>query len=142
MSEAIVVGVDGSATAQRAAQKARDLAERMQAPLHVVCAYTKEGIAHVKSGTDEWVISAADPARQTAEAAAAELADSHVEVRSAAEHGKPSEALLAYAERVGAQMIVVGNRGMRGMTRMLGSVANSVSHSASCDVYIVNTTDG
>ena len=140
MSDPIIVGVDGSATARKAAEKARDLARNMQAPLHVVSAYTKEGIAHVKSGTDEWVISGADPARDTAQAVVAELRSPGVEIRAAAAHGKPSEALIEYADRVSAQMIVVGNRGMRGVTRMLGSVANSVSHHASCDVYIANTT--
>jgi nucleotide-binding universal stress UspA family protein len=36
-------------------------------------------------------------------------------------------------------MIVVGNRRMRGIGRVLGSVANSVAHNAPCDVYIAKT---
>jgi nucleotide-binding universal stress UspA family protein len=36
-------------------------------------------------------------------------------------------------------MIVVGNRRMHGLGRVLGSIANSVAHNASCDVYIANT---
>lgn len=140
MSDPIVVGVDGSATSRMAAEKACELARQTQSPLHVVSAYTQEGIAHVKSGSDEWVISAADPARETAQEVAGQLHSPDVEIHTAAEHGKPSEALIGYANKVGAQMIVVGNRGMRGMTRMLGSVANSVSHQATCDVYIANTT--
>ena len=39
----------------------------------------------------------------------------------------------------GAQMIVVGNRGMAGARRVLGSVPNRVSHQASCGVLIVPT---
>ena len=38
-------------------------------------------------------------------------------------------------------LIVVGNRRMRGIGRVLGSVANSVAHNATCDVYIANTYD-
>jgi nucleotide-binding universal stress UspA family protein len=36
-------------------------------------------------------------------------------------------------------MIVVGNRGMTGARRALGSVPNRVSHKAPCDVLIVAT---
>jgi nucleotide-binding universal stress UspA family protein len=44
------------------------------------------------------------------------------------------------ADKQGAQMIVVGNRGMAGAKRVLGSVPNYVSHHARCDVVIVRTT--
>jgi len=37
-------------------------------------------------------------------------------------------------------LIVVGNKGMRGVKRVLGSVPNAVAHSASCSVLIVATT--
>ena len=36
-------------------------------------------------------------------------------------------------------MIIVGNRRMQGMGRLLGSVANEVAHNAPCDVLIVKT---
>lgn len=40
-----------------------------------------------------------------------------------------------------ARIIVVGNRRMRSIGRVLGSVAISVAHHAPCDVYIANTYD-
>ena len=55
--------------------------------------------------------------------------------------GKPAEALIHEAERHEAQMIVVGNLRMRGIGRVLGSVANSIAHNAPCDVYIVRQTN-
>lgn len=139
MSGPIIVGVDGSSTARRAAEKARDLAVRLEAPLHVVSAHTKDEIAHVNFGGEEFVLSHAEEARDTASQVAKGLQASGSDIKAAAAQGKPSEALIAYAERNDAQMIVVGNQRMRGMTRMLGSVANSVSHNATCDVYIANT---
>jgi nucleotide-binding universal stress UspA family protein len=48
--------------------------------------------------------------------------------------------LVAFADEQHAQMIVVGNRGMTGAKRALGSVPNYVSHHAHCDVLIVHTT--
>jgi nucleotide-binding universal stress UspA family protein len=43
------------------------------------------------------------------------------------------------AESEGADLIVVGSRGMSGAGRLLGSVPNTVSHRAHCDVLIVAT---
>ncbi|GAA4836720.1 hypothetical protein GCM10023354_15990 [Garicola koreensis] len=140
MSGPIIVGVDGSATAQKAAEKACELALKLDAPLHVVSAHTKDEIAHVNFGGEEFVLSHADEANDTAAKAAKDLRHTGADITVAAAQGKPSEALIAYAERTGAQMIVVGNRRMRGMSRVLGSVANSVSHSATCDVYIAHTS--
>jgi len=36
-------------------------------------------------------------------------------------------------------LVVVGNKGMAGARRVLGSVPNTVSHAARCDVLIVHT---
>ena len=53
--------------------------------------------------------------------------------------GDPADALVTVAERVHAQVIVIGNRGMTGVRRfVLGSVPNKVSHHSPCDVLIVN----
>jgi nucleotide-binding universal stress UspA family protein len=54
--------------------------------------------------------------------------------------GEPAEVLISVAEGEGAQMIVVGNRGMAGARRVLGSVPNRVSHHAPCCVLIVPTS--
>ena len=139
MSGPIVVGVDGSPTAQRAAERALDLAIGMKAPLHVVSAHTEDETVHVRSGSDGWVMSNADNALHAAEQVVAALDPAGLEIVPASVHGRPAEALISYAERVGAQMIVVGNQRMRGITRVLGSVANSVSHNVTCDVLIANT---
>jgi nucleotide-binding universal stress UspA family protein len=53
--------------------------------------------------------------------------------------GSPADVLLMVADEVGADLIVVGNLGMKGMHRVLGSVPNTVAHKASCAVLIVNT---
>ena len=45
------------------------------------------------------------------------------------------------AEEVGADLIIVGNKGMSGAKRfLLGSVPNKVSHHAPCSVMIIRTT--
>jgi nucleotide-binding universal stress UspA family protein len=55
--------------------------------------------------------------------------------------GDPADAILDVAEETGAELIVVGNKGMSGAKRyLLGSVPNKVSHHATCNVFIARTT--
>jgi nucleotide-binding universal stress UspA family protein len=57
------------------------------------------------------------------------------------EPGNPAKALVTIAGQVDADLIVVGNRGMKGLKgKVLGSVPNEVSHHASCAVLILDTT--
>ena len=64
-----------------------------------------------------------------------------VEAECHARRGDPADVLLSAAEDLGADLIVVGNRGMTGTKRfLLGSVPNKVSHHASCSVMILHTT--
>ena len=60
-----------------------------------------------------------------------------VDVRQHTSTSEPAEAMLEVARHAGADLIVVGNQGMR--RRVLGSIPNSVSHRATCDVLIVQT---
>lgn len=53
--------------------------------------------------------------------------------------GTPSQALLKQAEKYYARVIVVGNKRMQGLGRVLGSITSSLAHNAPCDVYIAQT---
>ena len=138
MSGIIVVGVDGSGTAKKAAESARDLAKALGASLHVVSAFDTDRTEVFGSGSDQWIVSDADGAENVAKSVANSLGQD-IKVTYSAARGKPAEALIREADRLDARMIVVGNRRMQGMGRVLGSVANSVAHNAPCDVYISNT---
>jgi nucleotide-binding universal stress UspA family protein len=68
------------------------------------------------------------------------LQSTGVAVQSLARLGEPADALLAVAEELDADLVVVGNRGMSGVRRyLLGNVADRVAHHAPCSVYIVHT---
>ena len=54
-------------------------------------------------------------------------------------HG-PVKALEAVVASTGAELLVVGNRGMTGAGRLLGSVPNKISHDAPCNLLIVQTS--
>ncbi len=139
MAGPVIVGVDGSDTAARAAEVAATLARQLQRPLRVVTAYEKVEVDVIEVGTDVFEVRSDEEARKIAETVAAKVApDLPVEV--AAVQGKPADVLIDEATEHGASLLVVGNRRMQGVSRLLGSVANSVSHHAPCDVYIVKTT--
>ena len=75
------------------------------------------------------------------ENAAGAARDAGVEAETHAREGDPADAILDVAEEIGADLIVVGNKGMTGARRfLLGSVPNKISHHAPCGVYIVRTT--
>ena len=140
MSGTIVVGVDGSATARKAAEAGRDLAAALGATLHVVSAFDAERSEVFRTGVDKWLVSDADKAEHIARTVADTLGGD-IQITYAAASGRPADALIREAIRKEARVIVVGNRRMRGIGRVLGSVANSVAHNAPCDVYIANTYD-
>ena len=144
MSDTIVVGVDGSDTAAKAAVAAARLAGATGSHLHIVTAYKEVTSGVVELGTDEFFdadefyFSSDEEALAVAHAEAARVGVAGVTVEAV--HDKPADALISEAKRLGAKMIVVGNRRMQGLGRLLGSVANDVAHHAPCDVYIVKTT--
>jgi len=52
--------------------------------------------------------------------------------------GRPEHTLVRVAERDEVDLIVVGHRGISGMTRrLLGSVSEHVAHHATCSVFVV-----
>ena len=143
----IVVGTDGSDSAREAIRQAAELAKMSGAVLEVVSAYEPVPSRRIK---DESSGAPADVAHEfgpredvdfALDGAAAIASDFGVEMNRHALDGDPADAILGVAEDVGADLIVVGNKGMTGARRfLLGSVPNKVSHHAPCSVYIARTT--
>jgi nucleotide-binding universal stress UspA family protein len=137
----IIVGVDNSPTAFKAAEAAHRLATAKQARLHIVSAYDSDHVEVHGTGSDSWTTSDGNHAEEVAGNVAARLATTGLSITFSAVRGKPAEALIHEAERHEAELIVVGNLRMRGLGRVLGSVANTVAHNAPCDVLIVKTDE-
>lgn len=143
MYQSIVVGTDGSPTAQCAVLEATRLSKALGADLHVVAAYEPiRGVRVVGSPEGAETAPALLPdadARAIVDEAAANVRLSGVPVHSHTATGDAADALVAIAEREKAGLIVVGSCGMHGVSRVLGSVPNKVSHRARCNVMIVAT---
>jgi nucleotide-binding universal stress UspA family protein len=143
----IVVGTDGSDTAGEAVRQAVELGARLGARLHLVSAYEPVPAARLREEAREvppdlqWAINPREGVDATLRAAADAARAGGVEAATYARQGDPADAILDVAEEQGADLIVVGNKGMTGARRfLLGSVPNRVSHHAPCSVLIIRTT--
>jgi len=143
----IVVGTDGSETAAEAVRQAVDLARLSSATLSIVSAYEPVSERRVASEQQDvpadvqHEIGPREDVNLILDAAAAEAKQAGIEVQTHPMQADPADAILNVAEETGADLIVVGNKGMTGARRfLLGSVPNNVSHHAPCSVIIVRTT--
>lgn len=141
MISTVAVGTDGSETAGRAVAAALDLAERFGATLVVLSAYTGQprGSSMPRlSGGVEWTSNDAEQTERILADVEESVSGRGVQCKSDFAQGDPGEVLVDLAERHGADVLVVGSKGMN--RRVLGSVPNTVTHKASCSVYVVKTT--
>ena len=143
--KSIVIGTDGTDTAAAALERAAALAKAIGAQLHVVTAYRPRQ-ARMAAGQAAnpdlvaWQLARDSRAQAILDEACAAARIRGVEAEAHARSGDPADAILQVAEEEGADLVVVGNKGMTGRRHMLGNVPNRVSHHASCSVLIVNTT--
>jgi nucleotide-binding universal stress UspA family protein len=152
MFKTIVVGTDGSDSAFEAVKAAAELAETQGdgAVLHVVSVVKPMANAAVAAGDTAFAAPSAanvnweEEIRVDLEGKLAGIADhvrkEGVKVETHVRFGSPADVLCEMATHIHADVIVVGNRGMQGGRRLLGSVPNTVSHHAPCSVLIIATS--
>ncbi len=124
MYERILVGTDGSDTAARAVARAVEVAGDVGARLTIMTAG--------KGAKAQGVV----------DVAAAAHAGSGVTIDTAVVEDDPVSALIDTARAGGYDLVVVGNKGMTGVTRFLrlGAVPNKLSHHLPTSLLIVKTT--
>lgn len=116
----ILVGTDGSSTASDAAKKAIELGDDLSAEVTLGFIGAPRMGNIVLGGTKDRL--------------------KKKEVQTIQIEGSPAEMICEIAEKEGFDLILVGNKGMSGAKRfLLGSVPNTVSHYAPCDVLIART---
>jgi len=143
----IVVGTDGSETASEAVSRAIELAKLAGAQLSIVSAYEPvpkrriEAEQHDAPPDVQYELNPREDVNLVLDAAAATAKKDGVEVQTHPVEANPADAILEVAEKIDADLSVVGNKGMTGARRyLLGSVPNNVSHHAPCSVMVVRTT--
>jgi nucleotide-binding universal stress UspA family protein len=147
MFGSIVVGTDGSETAEEAVRQAIELAGAVGATLQIVSAYEPVADTRLREEAQQvpadlqWMVNPREDVDATLAQAAESAREAGVQVEVFPRQGDPADAILDVAEEKGSDLIVVGNKGMTGAKRfLLGSVPNKVSHHAPCSVLIIRTT--
>ena len=144
----IVVGTDGSPTAQRAVGQAAAMAAADGARLVIVSAYTPgdrreptDGVDSLPSDIRYTLTDRVQTEELAEEGRRLAKAVGVAKVVVQALEGEPGQVLLDAARDFDADLIVVGSRGLTSHARfILGSVASSVAHHAPCDVLVAHTT--
>ena len=130
----VVVGFDGSPSAEAALRWAEHYAEATGADLELVTAWhypTSYGIAMPLNGWDP-----EDDANSVVEKAVAQLTLPPERVHTRVAHGSPADVLTRAS--ADAALLVVGSRGHGGFTGLLlGSVGAHCVHHAKCPVVVI-----
>ena len=151
MYKQIVVGTDGSAGAALALDAAVELARLTGATLHIVIAHQVATSAHLAAAAQVGIpatdiVESEDAVRAEAQRVCDQAIDRTREAGVTAEahsvSGDAADALIRVAGDTGADLVVVGNRGMSGVRRfVLGSVPNRLSHHCPTSLLIVDTSE-
>ncbi|MGY1711001.1 universal stress protein [Geodermatophilus sp. SYSU D00758] len=145
----VVVGTDGSASSLRAVHRAGALAGAVGARLVVACAYRPPRVDQDEDRPAQEVLGEAvhevvglGPAEGRVRTTVAEAREAGAtDVHPVATIGSPVETLLDLAGRERAGLLVVGDRGLRGLRgRVLGSVPAELTRRSPVDVLVVHTT--
>ncbi len=138
----VAVGTDGSTSATKAVARAAEVAADAGARLLVICAYEVGAPGSDEDSRSVPVVLGSTPAeRALADAAETARRARVADVETVAVEGDPAGALVDEVERRGADVVVVGNKGLASFAgRLLGSVPAGVSRRARADVLIVHTT--
>jgi nucleotide-binding universal stress UspA family protein len=139
MFETVVVGADGSPTALAAVRAAIELVKLSGGQLHIVSAYKPQHFSGMAEYEVPKSLDTGDLADSLLDDLASQARIAGVAVEVHAGSGDPADVICNVAQQVSADVVVVGNKGMTGVRRVLGSVPNSVAHQAPCSVLIVST---
>lgn len=142
LPEKILVATDGSSSADRAARRASEMARALGSELH---------LAHVVPVTQPYHLAAdddaagpsifeedTDHARKLLERQVRSIEESGAgSVEAHLRTGEPDAEIVALAEELGVDLIVVGSRGTSPLRRPIGSVSSSIVAHAHCPVLVV-----
>lgn len=136
MFDKILLAVDGSEHAKRAVSVAADVA-KASAGCEVIVFHVREVELARGAQAPETPSEAADMVNSIVHDLHAQQVKARGDARSAA-FGRAAHDIVDEAKSIGADLIVMGSRGLSDFTGMLvGSVAHKVIHLAECPVLVV-----
>jgi nucleotide-binding universal stress UspA family protein len=155
LNDIILTGVDGSHTASKAAEIAASLAVDLKCDLYVISAYDPSQVSLPKVGRFPSTSGAAEEfathrkALETQAQTAAQIAEdtaillraqfTNLNIIAKGIEGTPADAIVEEAEKLQTRFVVLGNKHVQGVSRILGSVAAAVARRIKTDLYIAHT---
>lgn len=141
MIQHVLIAVDGSPSSHHAANQGFGLARQTQAKVTLLFVLESPPVIPV-GPLSGYVVTAPPRTQADLERAREELKslakDAGVPVETRVELGTPAELICEMAQRLAADLIVVGARGLTVGTRwLMGSVSDRVVHHAPCPVLVV-----
>lgn len=134
----IFMAHDGSEHADRALERAAEIAERFDASLSVVMVAVDDPSGGTSEQAQDMGAPGLDICKMLLSRVTEWLSSKWIMAESVVEQGRPQDRILATAESMGADMIVIGSRGCDGDKKLLlGSVSSKIAEQATCDVLIV-----
>ena len=144
--EKILVAVDFSDDSQAAVTAACDLAKQFDAELHVVHAFelaTPLVSPYQVAIPDLYLAESRSAATLRLDEVVSKLSVDGIEAQPHLTEAPAAQAIARTAEEVGADLIVMGTRGMTGFKHfVLGSVAERTLRLAPCSVLTVKNPTG
>ncbi len=141
----VVVGVDDSIHGAAAARRAVRYAARVGAALHAVhVAYVPTSMLAALGSVPAPIGDFTAAQRLAVWDTVGAILDgaTGIEVRRVELEGYPPDTLVEYADRVGADLLVVGSRGRGELAALfLGSTSHRVLHLAHCDVLVARAEE-
>ena len=138
----ILVATDGSLGSHLAARRAVELAQTFGSELHVVHVlpvfepyyiagkpFTEESTMYEEDA--QWAQELLDGQVKQLEEAGGKVTKAHLRT------GKPDAEVIEVGEEIGADLIVVGRRGLSALRHPIGSVSSSIAANAPCAVLVV-----
>jgi len=134
MYDHVVIATDGSDDAERAAEPALEIAEHYGADVHVI--YVVDTTTYDLEDAPRSIIGLLKEGGQEATEAIADMArERNLPADADVLRGQPDEEILDFTDGVGADLIVVGTRGLSATSdRLLGSVTARILEQAETPV--------
>jgi nucleotide-binding universal stress UspA family protein len=137
-----MVAIDGSLAANEALHRAAALAQDVGAQLTVLHVATATGVSSFDSPRAHVRAEGAARLEGVRLLAEARAVASGVPLETEINFGPPAEVICRRAAEIGADLVVVGSRGLGGIDRLiLGSVSRAVVGCAPCSVLVVREQD-
>lgn len=139
--EDILITTDGSENAERAAPYGVNIAQQVDASLHLLSVadvQSQAGVFNAGGVTDEFIERLETESQEAVEQLAQHVDDADIPVQSSVRRGTSHEAIDEYVTENGVDLIVIASEGKSNLaSQSLGSVTDHVLQTVDVPVFVV-----